>query len=410
MKHTMVLFTLGFPFGAFEPFIENEYHLYKNYFDKVLIVGACEHGEKPTRQVEADVIEVIGDETLSKNKRALLQAFPLVLTDRMFYKELFGLIRKRQFSFDKFYKLLVVSMCGNHRAWLARKWLKKHPEYKVEMVYGYWLSIPAYATLRLAKKIKAENTVARAHGFDLYRERHKGNYIPYQEQICSELKNIATISENGKKYLEDLYPVDGKVSVYKLGAIDKKLSNPEADRKELRLVSCARVVDVKRLDRIADALALIEDINISWTHIGDGELFDSLKEHTEKLCGNIKVNFTGGVANTQIYQEYATSPFHIFVNVSKSEGLPVAIMESMSFGIPAIATDVGGTSEIVEDGVNGYLLRHDFTDEELAEKIREIAELPTEEYKKLRKNARDKFECEYNAVANNKRFLEAFAK
>lgn len=88
----------------------------------------------------------------------------------------------------------------------------------------------------------------------------------------------------------------------------------------------------------------------------------------------------------------------------------MAIMESMSFGIPAIATDVGGTSEIVEDGVNGYLLRPDFTDEELAEKIREIAKLPTEEYRKLRINAREKFEREYNAVENNKRFLDTFAK
>lgn len=410
MKRTMVIFTLGFPFGAFEPFIENEYHLYKNYFDKVLIVGACEHGEKPTRQVEDDVIEVIGDETLSKDKRSLLLAFLLVLTDRMFYKEIFSLIKKRRFNLDAMYRLLVVSMCGNHRAWLARKWLKKHPECKVEMVYGYWLSIPAYATLRLAKKIKTENTVARAHGFDLYRERHKGNYIPYQEQICSELKNIATISDNGKKYLEDIYQIDGKISVYKLGAVDKKLSNPEADRKELRIVSCARVVDVKQLDRIVDALALIEDINISWMHIGDGELFDSLQKHAKKLGGNVKVYFTGGVANTRIYEEYATNPFHVFVNVSKSEGLPVAIMESMSFGIPAIATDVGGTSEIVEDGVNGYLLRPDFTDEELAEKIREIAKLPTEEYGKFRINAREKFEWEYNAVENNKRFLDTFAK
>lgn len=148
-----------------------------------------------------------------------------------------------------------------------------------------FLHMPLFALL---KKIKTENTVARAHGFDLYRERHKGNYIPYQEQICSELKNIATISDNGKKYLEDIYQIDGKISVYKLGAVDKKLSNPEADRKELRIVSCARVVDVKQLDRIVDALALIEDINISWTHIGDGELFDSLQKHAKKLGGNVR--------------------------------------------------------------------------------------------------------------------------
>ena len=44
-------------------------------------------------------------------------------------------------------------------------------------------------------------------------------------------------------------------------------------------------------------------------------------------------------------------------------------MEAQSYGIPAIATDVGGTHEIVYDGVNGLLLKKDFSDEELLKAI-----------------------------------------
>lgn len=41
--------------------------------------------------------------------------------------------------------------------------------------------------------------------------------------------------------------------------------------------------------------------------------------------------------------------FDLFVNMSLSEGIPVSIMEAISFGIPIIATNVGGNAEIVND-------------------------------------------------------------
>ncbi len=412
MKRTLILFTLGFPFGNFEPFIENEYHIYKNYFDKVLIVAASKKGEKPTRQIEDDVIEVVSDYTLSKRAGDILQALPLALTDKMVYKELLWLIKNKKLTLDSLYRLFVVSMCGNHRAMIARKWLKKHTECSVELVYSYWLSIPAYAAVRFSQKLGINKTVSRAHGFDVYHERNTGNYVPFQGQICDALTNIATISENGRCYLEERYPVKDKISVFRLGAVDKGKLNPIADTKVLRLVSCARVVDVKRLDRIVDALALIKDFDVSWTHIGGGEDFEKLKEHARKLemNGNIKVRFTDTVPNTEIYEEYANNPYHFFVNVSKSEGLPVSIMEAMSFSIPAIATDVGGTSEIVEHDVNGYLIKSDFTDEELADRFRSILNLSQKEYNDMRKNARKKFEDEFNAISNNYRFLDTYVK
>ena len=45
-----------------------------------------------------------------------------------------------------------------------------------------------------------------------------------------------------------------------------------------------------------------------------------------------------------------------YVNLSTSEGIPVSIMEAMSYGIPVVATDVGGTSEAVVTGRSGLLI------------------------------------------------------
>ena len=75
-------------------------------------------------------------------------------------------------------------------------------------------------------------------------------------------------------------------------------------------------------------------------------------------------------------------------------------MEAISFGIPVIATDVGGTSEIVIEGVNGRLLPETFEINELAEKIREIISLSDAEYETLSHNARRIYEDKFSAEKN----------
>jgi len=47
--------------------------------------------------------------------------------------------------------------------------------------------------------------------------------------------------------------------------------------------------------------------------------------------------------HNDVLNYYASNPVDVFINTSSSEGLPVSIMEAMSFGIPVIATNVGGT-------------------------------------------------------------------
>lgn len=73
----------------------------------------------------------------------------------------------------------------------------------------------------------------------------------------------------------------------------------------------------------------------------------------------------GFIPNENVQEFYATHTVGAFLNVSESEGVPVSIMEAQSYGIPVIATDVGGTAEIVHDRQNGVLLDSDFSSEDL---------------------------------------------
>lgn len=412
MKRAMILFAKGFPYNVSEPFLEKEYPKYGTYFDHVLVVTGCKKGEKPTRQVEDDTLEFINDYTLSGDVCSILQAVPLMLSDRMFYREIAQLVREKRFTFGRLRQLFSVSLCGNHRALQARKWMRCHPEYQVDVIYSYWLQITAYAAVRLKQLEKLDDafSISRTHRFDLYAERIKSNYLPFQGQLVERLDEIASISLDGKQYLESKYGTNHNISICHLGAQDRGITNPASARNTLRIVSCARAVPIKRLDRIAEALKKIKDIPIEWTHIGGGECLDSIREAACGLPDNIHVKFTGTVSNDEVYQIYSVEPFHVFINVSKSEGVPVSIMEAMSFSIPVIATAVGGTAELVDEGENGFLLDENFRTEELVALLYRFYKMQEEEYVRYRMDARSKFKAQYDAEHNYAEFVKGLAE
>ena len=94
--------------------------------------------------------------------------------------------------------------------------------------------------------------------------------------------------------------------------------------------------------------------------------------YNQKIKNNknkkLKIKLAGKISNSQLLEIYKNIPFDIFINVSENEGVPVSIMEAMSFGMIIIATAVGGTSEIVHNGKNGYLLPQNCSKEQIAEK------------------------------------------
>ena len=85
-------------------------------------------------------------------------------------------------------------------------------------------------------------------------------------------------------------------------------------------------------------------------------------------------------------------------------------MEAMSFGIPSIATAVGGTPEVLEDHATGMLLPSCLSTKELAESISKMIKMPLDDYLQLRQNAREKFKREFSAVPNYKRMLNVLLK
>lgn len=88
------------------------------------------------------------------------------------------------------------------------------------------------------------------------------------------------------------------------------------------------------------------------TILGDGALRPQLEQQVQELGLTDVVNMPGIQKNVVSYLQKA----NIYVSTSKSEGLPLTILEAMACGLPVIATAAGGTVDIVKTGENGIVV------------------------------------------------------
>ena len=111
--------------------------------------------------------------------------------------------------------------------------------------------------------------------------------------------------------------------------------------------------------------------------------------------------------NASVKDFYSKNYVDLFINVSESEGVPVSIMEAMSAGVPCLATDVDGVSEIVRDGINGFLLPLSDDSKVISNALKRFYELTPNEKVALRKGAFKTWEQDYNADKNYESFIRS---
>ena len=229
-----------------------------------------------------------------------------------------------------------------------------------------------------------------------------------RKYLLDRYDKVYPCSIDGEKYILEQFPeYEDKVVHSYLGTEDGGISEMNDGR--FHIVSCSRMVSLKRVDRIASALALLDKtspVDIRWTHIGDGETMEKVKAICDEKLGFMQVDLMGRVPNTQVLDFYKNEKIDLLVNVSTTEGLPVSMMEALSYSIPVLATDVGGVGEIIKDGYNGIMIPSDFTDEELAEKIKTIILSDKAERQQMRNNARQFWNDNFNSKVNYTQFAE----
>jgi colanic acid/amylovoran biosynthesis glycosyltransferase len=414
-KDTLLLITSHFPFNGGESFLETEIGYLQRCFKQIIIVSR-DIESNLTRELHQD-IKCFRYNPSSKFKDYLFLPFLLISNSKNIRQSFISEITLRRNRKEKITCLkLKVLFRAITKALQLKHFILKiistvSPEENI-ILYSYWMNSGAHAIafMKSEKLFK----ITRAHRGDLYEESSEKGILPLQLFTCSNVDHVFLISENGIKYLKSHLNVDrGNLSVSRLGVTYRDVIIPFCRQKHFTIVSCSNLSPVKRVDIIIKAISMVNTpIPIHWFHFGDGALMDDLlRLAKESFRDNNKVewHFYGAISNKNILDFYNNNNIDLFINTSSSEGLPVSIMEAQIFGIPVIATDCGGTREIVGQET-GTLIPVDSTIEDFAHAIENFINLEENEYLAMRqriiKNQQMNFSAEENYSSMTEKIRE----
>lgn len=345
MRKRIILFTEVFPYYGRETFLELEIQYLSRKFEEVIIVP-FRANSKQMRQMPSNCR--VTKAVTSNRWEMYLQLFIPTKAYMLFFRDF---IEQKVVRNKKRFKTWLIALAMTNSYLLSsevRKLIRHASE--TDVFYSYWGKGGCFlAPLRN----KEAAFISRFHGeWDLWEERC-GNYGPIRQSVLSNLDMAFPISIKGDSYLKDRYVIN-RSAISRLGTCYHGITKRSKDG-VFRIVSCSTVNANKRVLYMLEIFAKT-DIPLEWTHIGIGPDYEELKKRALTIKNErLKVNILGRLPNEEIFTYYLTHSVDAFLNLSRSEGIPVSIMEAISCNIPAIATDVGSTSEIVNSH-SGVLL------------------------------------------------------
>jgi glycosyltransferase involved in cell wall biosynthesis len=176
--------------------------------------------------------------------------------------------------------------------------------------------------------------------------------------VIKNADSAIALTEDMKRVMQDIYDRDIAVvpNGIELGAIVKKPQLQVLEELEKRILFVGRLHPVKGVRYLIQAMQLVHEKRpeIKLILVGDGDERDYLENLTDHLGIRECVDFAGEIPHERIpdYMSHAD----VFVLSSLSESFGIVLLEAMAWGLPIVATRVGGIPEIIEDGVNGYLV------------------------------------------------------
>lgn len=257
---------------------------------------------------------------------------------------------------------------------------------KIDIVHTH--SSKAGILGRLAAKASGVRTIIHtAHGWSFhdYQPRIAYYFYLFLEKLCAHFSSaIIVVSQWDKR--QAVRKLAGRQDRYKLirYAINyeefKKSAEVSRVRKEFGLSGIDLVVGMvacfkpqkSPLDFIKLASAIKNDFsNVKFILVGDGILSEKIYALINKLDLKEQIILTGWRNDIASI----LSCLDVFVLTSLWEGLPIAVLEAMAAGLPVVATNSGGISEIVLEGKTGYLVKpHNI--QALSERLKELLMKP----------------------------------
>lgn len=271
---------------------------------------------------------------------------------------------------------------GNLKAYKELKRVIDKGEYDIIHCHT---PVGAMLTRLAAKQARKQGTKVfyTAHGFHFYKGAPAINWLLYYpvEKWLSRYTDVL-ITINKEDYERAKSFKAGKVCYVPGVGIDlKKFNSGYVDKNEKReeigvhaddfvLLSVGELIPRKNHEVVIRALSVLkqrDNLNhIEYVICGRGAYEADLKKLAEGLDVADHVHFLGYRNDISEICNCAD----LFVFISHQEELPMALMEAMACGLPVVCSNIRGSTDLIEDGVTGFLANN--TPEEVAEAISEM--------------------------------------
>ncbi|OFY84459.1 MAG: hypothetical protein A3F72_13705 [Bacteroidetes bacterium RIFCSPLOWO2_12_FULL_35_15] len=336
---SIYIISASYPFGKGEEFVRKELKELSKYFKKIYLFPLSAEGESRWMPANVELNLSLANTSRIIEKKEFFLNFLLII--RIFSLEFFN-SKKRIFLLKNFRELANSIL---QTKILSRVFYKQVSDKENSFFYSIWMEDGALMLSILKDEKKINKFVFRMHGYDLFDERREGNYMPFRYYNFMNANKIFVLSKAGYNYLQSKTKFTTKLIINYSGIYDNG-DNPFDPKEKFTIVSCSNVLKMKRLDKIIKTLSLL-NFPVNWIHIGDGCMLNEIKKMSLQLPEHINFDIKGYLPNEEILNFYKSVSINLFIHLSDSEGLGMAIVEAQSFGIPALAVNVGGVSEVV---------------------------------------------------------------
>jgi glycosyltransferase involved in cell wall biosynthesis len=230
--------------------------------------------------------------------------------------------------------------------------------------------ISSYLACKIAKKYKKPLILTQHNTFIDFQSwlnmlEHLNDWL-VGSVVLKDADSVITVSRKTMEYVLELGADKSKTSVMYNG-VDQNFfypRNKEKSRDKLGLpknkaliLTVRRLVYKNGLDTLIESASLLarEYPNLLLLIIGNGPDRLFIANRIRQLGVNENVRLVRFVPD-KLLPLYYNAADGFVIPSSSGEGLPLVLLEAMACGLPVIATTVGGTPEIIKDGVNGFLV------------------------------------------------------
>lgn len=385
------------PFGKGEYFIIDEMLIIKEAKADLSIIP-----RSPTREIYYNEASSLIENTIwipMMSLKIFFKFLTSILTNPLVRKKIYFIIKNSR-NLSILIKNLLIVPKGIYTAQVIK-------EKGIEHIHVHWGATTATMTL-LISELTGIPWSMTLHRWDI----RENNMLKEKLKLS---KFVRCISEHGKNELLTKFGNDykNKIEIIHMGVNIPNISrNNELDERKIIIVTPADLLPVKGHFYLIEACSILVKNgfkNFQCFFYGEGIMKKQLEEQIKRNRLNDYIKMPGMIPHEKLMTIYENEQVDMVVLPSiitddlQHEGIPVALMEAMSYFIPVISTNTGGIPELLSNGAG--IMVESSNSQQLASAIKTMIE-DKDKRNSIRLKAYEKVCQEFDVLKNTKKLLK----